>query len=57
MASDSKTTVMVVEHTVFFKFRDGYTEEQEMDMYMQVSLVIEGLFPKHNVYVLRLRSS
>ncbi|CAM6095393.1 unnamed protein product [Calypogeia fissa] len=33
MASDSKATVTVVEHTVFFKFRDGYTEEQEMDMY------------------------
>ncbi|CAM6095394.1 unnamed protein product [Calypogeia fissa] len=33
MAKGSKTTVTVVEHTVFFKFRDGYTKQQELDMY------------------------
>ncbi|CAM6088939.1 unnamed protein product [Calypogeia fissa] len=33
MATRSKTTITVVEYAFFFKFRDGYTEQQELDMY------------------------
>lgn len=33
MATVSKNTVTVIEHVVLFKFKDGYTEEIEHDMY------------------------